>query len=316
MATTKQRWERLLTKDDFKKYPEWSRQMFAYRLMNMIIPASITKELNKHFKTAQIHPQINLPQNINIPPGVIITPGQVFPPGWSTGDPLPPNVTLLPGTSMPPSWTPADPLPPNVIITPSPSDVITIISEPVAEPPVPGSPTAPPVSPIPDTPTSPIIIALPPVIVISPETPSVSPPSYVQIFEPGPISIGTNKTPIEVSWRNYTNENYWEQTDSSFFWNGAAWEKSASFGASAIKVKTGSTWATDLAPIALYLKYSGPTTGFTLEDNYGGWPFGQSVLIPSKTIKYFTIASNRDIKYLRIDQPTSVVQITEIKFLA
>lgn len=85
-----------LTPVCFKAYPAWARQALAYKLLHILLPKQLTK---------------NLPGGLNLPfvaPGVIIPPGVEFTPGTV----IPPDV------SFPPGWTPADAAPPGVIITP------------------------------------------------------------------------------------------------------------------------------------------------------------------------------------------------------
>ena len=93
-----------LTTDCFKTYPTWARQALAYKLLHILLPKQLAK---------------NLPRNLNqplIPPGV----------PWTPGDPIPPGGIVPPGTTPTPPGTGATtpifsaPWEPGPITTPKP----------------------------------------------------------------------------------------------------------------------------------------------------------------------------------------------------
>jgi len=122
-----------LTEECFRAYPEWAKQAFAYKLLNVLIPAEISKRLPKGLFPGIIGPGAILPPGWIPPPGVIVPPNytvppswipftyfilppgetweQIFSPGWTEGDPFPDGVNLEPGTTLPPGWTPENPPP-------------------------------------------------------------------------------------------------------------------------------------------------------------------------------------------------------------
>ena len=135
----------VLTPECFEAYPEWAKQAFAYKLLNVLIPANITRRLPKGLFPGIIGPGTILPPGWIPPPGVIVPPNytvppswipftyfilpegmtweQVFPPGWTAGDPLPPGVTIDAGAIVPAGWSPTNP-PPNWFVpggTPGPA---------------------------------------------------------------------------------------------------------------------------------------------------------------------------------------------------
>lgn len=123
-----------LTPECFEAYPEWAKLAFAYKLLNVLIPANISRRLPKGLFPGIIGPGAVLPPGWIPPPGVIVPPNytvppswipftyfildpgltweEAFPPGWTAGDPLPDGVSLEPGSTLPPGWTPENP-PPN-----------------------------------------------------------------------------------------------------------------------------------------------------------------------------------------------------------
>lgn len=70
-----------LTKECFRAYPVWARRALAYKLLHILLPKQLTK---------------NLPFGLNLP---FIPPDVV----WTPGDPLPP------GTIVPPTESPTPP---------------------------------------------------------------------------------------------------------------------------------------------------------------------------------------------------------------
>jgi len=129
-----------LTPECFEAYPEWAKLAFAYKLLNVLIPANISRRLPKGLFPGQIGPGAILPPGWIPPPGVIVPPNytvppswipftyfilpegltwaEAFPEGWTAEDPLPPGVEIDTGAVFPPGWTPGDPLPPGVIVPP------------------------------------------------------------------------------------------------------------------------------------------------------------------------------------------------------
>lgn len=92
-----------LTKQCFKAYPDWARKAFAYKLLHILIPKQLTKNLPREMSTPFIAPGIILPPGADFPPGTIIAPDTTFPPGWTPEDQPPP------GTTMPPTDSPVPP---------------------------------------------------------------------------------------------------------------------------------------------------------------------------------------------------------------
>jgi len=124
-----------LTPECFEAYPEWAKQAFALKLMNVLIPANISRRLPKGLFPVVIGPGVILPPGYIPPPGTVIPPDYVFPPDWSPGDPLPPSfgpglppgVTTPPGGAIPPLYVgigePGPVHPPSPLV---PAEPITI----------------------------------------------------------------------------------------------------------------------------------------------------------------------------------------------
>jgi len=92
-----------LTKECFRAYPEWARRAFAYKLLHILLPKQITKNLPKGLNRALIPPGVTLPPGVILPPGSIVFPDVPFPPGWNPGDPPPEGVIIPPGVSPTPT---------------------------------------------------------------------------------------------------------------------------------------------------------------------------------------------------------------------
>ena len=129
-----------LTEECFRAYPEWAKQAFAYKLLNVLIPAEISKRLPKGLFPGIIGPGAILPPGWIPPPGVIVPPSytvppswipftyftldpgltwdEAFPPGWTAEEPLPPGVTIDAGVVFPVGWSAGDALPAGVTISP------------------------------------------------------------------------------------------------------------------------------------------------------------------------------------------------------
>jgi hypothetical protein len=91
-----------LTKECFRAYPAWARQAFAYKLLHILLPKQLTKNLPRGLNLPLVPPGIVLPPGVELPPGTIIAPDVSFPPGWTPGDLPPPGVITPPGVSPTP----------------------------------------------------------------------------------------------------------------------------------------------------------------------------------------------------------------------
>ncbi len=132
--------EKRLDAECFAAHPEWAQQAFAWRLLHLIFPGQITKQLPPSLAFPPLPPGFEWPPIIVIPPGTEIplwwdlpegwTPGDLFPPDstiptdivlplwWIASILFPPGTIFLPGFILPPGWQPGDPPPPGVVIPP------------------------------------------------------------------------------------------------------------------------------------------------------------------------------------------------------
>ena len=98
----------------FAAYPAWARQALAYKLVHIILPKQLTKNLPKGLNLPFVGP------GAIVPPGVVFPPGMVIPPGFSWKDSWTAWLNLifsgkeLPWSLFPKDWKPGDPLPPGV----------------------------------------------------------------------------------------------------------------------------------------------------------------------------------------------------------
>jgi len=100
-----------LTKECFRAYPAWARKAFAYKLLHILLPKQLTKNLPFGLNLPFIPPDVLLPPGVIFPPGTIIPPDVSFPPGWTPGDPTPEGVIIPPDVSpTPPESGPTPPL--------------------------------------------------------------------------------------------------------------------------------------------------------------------------------------------------------------
>ena len=166
----------------FRAYPAWARQAFAYKLLHIMLPKQLTKNLPRGLNLALV------PPGVVLPPGAVVPPGVVFPPGWTPGDPAPPGVVIPPGTVFPSAWSPGDPAPPGVVIPPG-----TIFPPGWS----PGDP-------------APSGVQLPPSVSPVPPGSGITPPLYVAPWEPGPVNTSIPKTSRvwEFQTRIPTGDNY------------------------------------------------------------------------------------------------------------
>jgi|GEM_PF-6595372 len=122
-----------LTPECFAAFPEWAKLAFCYKLLHVLIPASISRRLPKGLFPGRIGPGAILPAGWDPPPGVVVPPGytvperwipftyfilpegmtweQVFPPGWTAGDALPPGVSINANMVDVAGWSAGDPMP-------------------------------------------------------------------------------------------------------------------------------------------------------------------------------------------------------------
>lgn len=132
--------EKCLEAGDYKKYPAWFIKVLARRLLLMLIPSEISKNLPRWLSEpmfgegAIFPPDFAWPDWMIVPPDFTwpdewspwivfifdpgVNPRTAFPPDWTPGDSLPPGVTVPPGYNLPPDWRPYNPLPPGIIIDP------------------------------------------------------------------------------------------------------------------------------------------------------------------------------------------------------
>lgn len=129
-----------LTPGCFSRYPAWSKQVLALRLLYLLVGPLGSYMLPRVHRTPLGPPGAGFLPDSSLPPGTVVPPGEVFPDGWTPEDTLPDGVTLTPETSVlpgtppedmpapgttpspdvvfPPDWTPEDPLPDGVIVPP------------------------------------------------------------------------------------------------------------------------------------------------------------------------------------------------------
>ena len=111
-----------LTQDLYKRDPVWFRAAIAYRLVRLLTPKRISRNLPRILRTPLLPPGVSFPVGWRLPspfpPGLTLPPGVWFPPGWSPGDPLPPGYQIDTAVFFPPGWTVRDPLPPGLILPP------------------------------------------------------------------------------------------------------------------------------------------------------------------------------------------------------
>lgn len=140
MAITAQIRKKLLEVDDAKNYPKWFRRALARRLLLMLLPDEISRNLPRWLtepifgENADYPPDVPWPYWMIIPPDFTwpeawtpwimfkFAPGvawdNAFPPTWQPGAALPPGVTLPPGYTLPSGWTFHDLPPPGIIMPP------------------------------------------------------------------------------------------------------------------------------------------------------------------------------------------------------
>lgn len=115
-----------LTPSCFKAYPAWARQALAYKLLHMLLPKQLTKNLPRLLGQALVAPGVDVPPGLILPPGTVVPPDTSFPPGWTPDDPppegviIPPPVSPVPPDSgpLPPIYTP--PFEPGPVHPPAP----------------------------------------------------------------------------------------------------------------------------------------------------------------------------------------------------
>jgi len=122
-----------LTPECFAAFPEWAKLAFCYKLMNVLIPANISRRLPKGLFPGRIGPGAILPAGWDPPPGVVVPPGytvperwipftyfilpegmtweQAFPPGWTAGDALPDGVSINANVVDVAGWSAGDSMP-------------------------------------------------------------------------------------------------------------------------------------------------------------------------------------------------------------
>ena len=180
-----------LTPALFRTHPQWAKQLFAVRLMFMLFPPTLTRQLPRSWwrllseppeGPVPILPPGPPPPELlpPIPPGPVIPlPPPIGPPGPPIVPPGPPIVPPEPPPIVPPGPPIVPPGPP--IVPPEPP--IPPVP-PIPEPPVPPGPPIPP-KPKPPVPPGP---PTPPPPIVPPEPPPVVPPEPFEPpyeFEPG-----------------------------------------------------------------------------------------------------------------------------------
>jgi len=100
-----------LTPECFRAYPAWARQAFAYKLLHILLPKQVTKNLPRGLNLPFVSPGVVLPPGVELPPGTVISPDVSFPSGWRLENPPPEGVIIPPGVSpTPPETGPTPPL--------------------------------------------------------------------------------------------------------------------------------------------------------------------------------------------------------------
>ena len=140
-----------LSKECFELYPEWAKQMFAQRMLRLLLPPWLTRLLYQWKPVLLEPPQIPIVTTPPVPtPPVPVTPVPVTPVPVT---PVPVPVTPVPVTPVPVTPVPVTPVP--VPVTPVPVTPVPVTPVPVTPVPVPVTPV--PVTPVPIIPELPII---------------------------------------------------------------------------------------------------------------------------------------------------------------
>ena len=140
MAEIRHACEGGLTPECFKKFPQYAKKVFAYRLMHTLCPARMTRKLRESlwkaltrvpvswipfeyfifppdFEWDLIFPEDWTPEDPP-PEGVIVDPEVEFPEDWTPDDGLPDGVTIDLPLILPPYWETEDPLPFGITVDP------------------------------------------------------------------------------------------------------------------------------------------------------------------------------------------------------
>lgn len=127
-----------LTPECFEKYPRYAKKVFAYKLLQAILPAPLTMDLLgmlwRHLVEIPISwmewEDFIIPEDIPLeeiipddwdpddplPDELTINLNEIIPDDWEEGDPLPDGVTIDPGTEIPDDWKVGNEIPEGIHI--------------------------------------------------------------------------------------------------------------------------------------------------------------------------------------------------------
>lgn len=117
-------------------------------------------------------------------------------------------------------------------------------------------------------------------------------------------------------WYNYTSDDYWEQIQFYFTWDGTYWDLVGGWGAASIRTKAGSTWEEGFRPSKIKFTYLGPANSFLLLDTLAGEILSLQVC-NSGTAYDLDFSADHDLRELTLLDPGGGehTKISAIEFL-